>query len=120
MTAEIRNAFSEAFRYMRPLQKPMAKLLYHKTAGGSGLRNLVAAAGSMIITRRKFDATAEKNALTKPVEPSERLESKREERYSLFSYDIFALKKRPENKPVRKMNMNISPSFFISISPFSQ
>lgn len=37
----------------------------------------------------------------------------------MFSDDKLALKKSPENKPVRKINMNISPSFFISMSPFT-
>lgn len=119
LTAEMRIAFPSALRYTSPLQKPMAKLLNHSMAGGRGLRNLVAMDGAMININMRLDMSAEKNVLTNPAEESEKLASNTEDRYSLFSYDRLLLKKSPENKPVIKINMNISPSFFISMSPFS-
>lgn len=116
---EIINASDDAFKYTRPLQKPMAKLLYHSTAAGSGHKYLVNIAGSITMNNVRFVVSERNNVLAKPMLLSLKLPRRNADSMSLFSYDRLVLKKMPENKPVRNMNMNIAPIFFICMSPFS-
>lgn len=77
---EMRKASSAELIYRSPLQKPMAKLLYQRSAGGSGHSSFVKSAGSIMRIRSRFDVSAEKNVPKNPAVPSEKLESKSEER----------------------------------------
>lgn len=97
----------------------MAKLLYHKIMKGRGRSTVIKAAGSIIINRKAFDENDEVNILKKPVSVEDMPDSIKDDRVSLPDSDRFVLKKRPENNPVRKININIRLIFFISMSPFS-
>lgn len=74
------TALPDELRYRRPLQKPIAKLLYHSITGGSGQRNFVARAGSMIRTGTMLEINTVKNVLKNPAEVSLKLASRSEDR----------------------------------------
>lgn len=66
--------------YSRPLQNPREKLLYHRSTGGSGQRNLLNTAGTIRMSRMRFvlmnDSIAGKNPTESlPVADSIRSES---------------------------------------------
>lgn len=84
LSKDVVMAFS-ALRQSSPLQKPVAKLLNHSMAGGSGQRGFAAIAGSMRATSMRLEERAERRQLTKPDELFSKPDSNREERYSLFS-----------------------------------
>ena len=81
----------------------------------SGLKN---AAGIMISTGIRFAVSEDRKVSTKPEEGECSSDMSAEERAELFSSARLVLKKSPENRPVRKMNMNIRLTFFICVSPF--
>lgn len=74
------KALSVELIYKSPLQKPMAKLLYQRTAGGSGHSSFVKSAGNMMRISSRFDVSAEKKEPKNPVDLSEKPESRSEER----------------------------------------
>lgn len=111
-----RDTALSALTYIRPLQKPTAKLLNQRITGGSGLRNLLRIADSAAAAGMKFDISADMSILKKPADGSEKLQISSENRYELFSSARFMLKKSPVNRPVVKMKTNIGISFFICIS----
>lgn len=80
LKTEMRKALSAELIYRSPLQKPMAKLLYQRIAGGSGHSSFVKSAGNIIRISSRFDVSAEKNVLKNPAESPAKPESKSEER----------------------------------------
>ncbi len=97
----------------------MAKLLYQRRAGGRGEKSLEKTAGSMSMTRVKLDIREAVKTRAKPGLFSEKARVISPDRESLPSAERLVLKNRPAKSPVRKINMNMSPIFFIGMSPFS-
>lgn len=62
---EMKKAFSISHIYMSALQKPIAKLLYHKTMKGKGHRSLLKVAANIRETIRKFEIEADKSTRRK-------------------------------------------------------
>lgn len=59
---EIEKAFPGALRYTSPLQKPMAKLLNHKTSRGTGQNRCENMAAIISATSGKLERSDERNA----------------------------------------------------------
>lgn len=97
----------------------MAKLLYQRRAAGRGEKSLEKTAGSMSMTRVKLDIREAVKTRAKPGLFSEKARVISPDRESLPSVERLVLKNRPAKSPVRKINMNMSPIFFIGMSPFS-
>jgi len=76
-------------------------------------RGLKKTAGSMISTAARFAAIDVMKVLKKPEEGESSPDRRTEESAVQFSSDRFMLKKRPENRPVRKINVNIRLIFFM-------
>ena len=96
-----------AFTYIRPLQKPTAKLLNQSITGGSGLRYRLRTAASAAAAGMRFDISADTSILKKPADGSEKLQISSENRYELFSSARFMLKKSPVNRRYKFFHMYI-------------
>ncbi len=101
-----------AFTYIRPLQKPTAKLLNQSITGGSGLRYLLSIADSAAAAGMRFDISADTSILKKPADGSEKLQISSENRYELFSSARFMLKKKPCEQACRKNENKYWHEFF--------
>lgn len=103
---------------MRPLQKPMAKLLYQRIRGGRGQRYLLKSAGSMRANRVKLVAREVRKLWRKLVLDVVIPVSRSAERALAFSEERQVLKNRPVNRPVRNRKSSMDPIFRIGESPF--
>ena len=103
---------------IRPLQKPMAKLLYQSTRGGRGQRYLLSSAGSISANRVKLVKREVRKLFRKPVWDEVIPVSSSVDSDLVFSEERQVLKNRPVNRPVRNRNSSMEPSFRIGRSPF--
>lgn len=115
----MKKACCGTLAYMSPLQKPVAKLLKSSSAGGRGQSAFDSIAAAITTTRVKLDATDPANTRANPGLSPEKPDIISPESRSMLSARRPVLKNSPENRPVRNINMNISPIFFICMSPFS-
>lgn len=110
------RAFSAPLIWISPQQKPIAKLLYHKTAKGRKNSRPESTAASISAAAVKLENIDEKKMRNDPTDESVIDDIKSEDSCSVLSSDRPVLKKSPEKRPNRNMNIAMAKLFFICMS----